>query len=153
MQTLAKVIAEHPFFSELDSRHTALLLGCASNVRFNAGTYLFRDGEEANHFYLVRHGRIALEIAAPQRKPIIVDTIEEGDILGWSWLVPPYHWRFSAKAVETTIAIALDGTCLRTKCEEDHDLGYELLKRFSLVIARRLDHTRMQLLDVYAAQK
>ncbi len=122
-------------------------------MRFAAGAYLFREGEDANHFYLVRRGRVALEVSAPQRKPIVVDTVEEGDILGWSWLVPPYRWRFSARAVDTTIAIALDGTCLRAKCEENHDLGYELLKRFALVMVRRLEHTRLQLLDVYSVQK
>ena len=74
---------------------------------------------------------------------------EAGEILGWSWLVPPYRWHFDARAVELTRAIALDGKCLREKCEEDHDLGYEVMRRFVVIIAQRLEETRLQLLDVY----
>jgi CRP-like cAMP-binding protein len=92
---------------------------------------------------------VALEIVAPQRGPIIVETLGEGDILGWSWLIPPYNWHFDARAVELTRAIALDGKCLRTKCEADHDLGYELLKRFTNIMEQRLEATRLQLLDIY----
>jgi CRP/FNR family transcriptional regulator, cyclic AMP receptor protein len=153
METLERVVAAHPFFADLHTQYTQLLVGCASNLRITSGTYVFREGEEADQFYLIRKGRIALEVAAPQHKPIIVDTLEEGDILGWSWLVPPYRWRLNARAVETTMAIALDGKCLRAKCEENHDLGYELLKRFALVMDRRLEATRFQLLDVYSARK
>lgn len=152
METLERIIAEHRFFADLDRSYTRLLVGCASNVRFDAGTYIFKEGEEANEFYLIRAGRVALEIFAPQRKPIIVETLGEGDILGWSWLLPPYVWKFHARAVETTRAIALDGKCLRAKCEENHDLGYELLKRFAHIIERRLEATRFQLLDVYAVR-
>ena len=152
METLERIISEHSFFSGIDSQYTPLLVECASNVRFDAGAYVLREGEEANHFYLIRRGRIAIEISAPQRKPIVVDTLDEGDILGWSWLVPPYAWRFHARALETTMAIALDGKCLRDKCELNHDLGYELLKRFAFVIDRRLEQTRLQLLDVYSVR-
>lgn len=152
METLERIIAEHRFFAGLESYYTDLLVGCASNVRFEAGAYIFKEGGEANEFYLIRSGRVALEISAPQRKPIIVETLSEGDILGWSWLLPPYHWKFHAHAVEGTRALALDGQCLRTKCEQNHDLGYELLKRFAQIIDRRLEATRFQLLDVYAAR-
>ena len=84
---------------------------------------------------------------------MIIDTVEEGDVLGWSWLIPPYHWHFDARAIDLTRAIALDGKCLRTKCEEDHNLGYELLKRFSHIIEQRLQATRIRLLDVYGNGK
>jgi CRP-like cAMP-binding protein len=150
-QSLEKIVAEHPFFANLEIGHTNLLAGCASNVRFAAGAYILREGQEANEFFLVRGGRVAIEIAAPQRRPIIVDTVGEGEILGWSWLLPPYRWRFDARAVEPTHAIALEGKCLRAKCELNHDLGYEVLKRFSQIMNRRLDATRIQLLDVYGA--
>ncbi len=148
-QTLEKIIAGHPYFADLESDYTSLLVGCASNVRFEPGRYLWREGEEANQFYLIREGRVAIEMVPPHRKAIVVETIGEGEILGWSWLLPPYTWRFHARAVETTRAIALDGKCLRQKCEQNHDLGYELLKRFAQIINHRLDATRMQLLDVY----
>jgi CRP-like cAMP-binding protein len=149
METLEPILAEHPFLKDLDRRHLELIVGCASNVRFDPGQYIFREGEEANQFYVLRHGKVALEIVAPERGPIIVETLGEGEILGWSWLVPPYNWHFDARALELSRAIALDGKCLRTKCEEDHDLGYELLKRFAHIMEQRLQATRLQLLDVY----
>src|SRR5215467_5918800 len=150
VESLEGLIAEHSFLSDLEQRYVQSLTGCAANVRFDAGTYLFREGEPANHFYLVRQGKVAIEISAPPRKPIIVQTLSDGEVLGWSWLVPPYQWRFHARAVEPVRAIALDGKCLRAQCEENHDLGYELLKRFAQVITQRLEATRFQLLDVYA---
>ena len=149
METFQRIVAEHPFFEGLAAEHVQLIVGCASNVRFDAGQFIFRAGEEADQFYLIRHGRVALEIAAPQGPPITIQTIGEGEILGWSWLIPPYHWHFDARAIELTRAIALDGKCLREKCEEDHDLGYELLKRFAHIMDQRLQATRLQLLDVY----
>jgi CRP/FNR family cyclic AMP-dependent transcriptional regulator len=153
VETLERIIEEHPFFAGLDQGFMELVVGCASNVRFAKGAYIFREGDEANTFYLLREGNVALEIYAPQRKPIIVATLGVGEILGWSWLVPPYHWKFHAHAMADTRAIALDGKCLRTKCEQNHDLGYEVLKRFAHIVAMRLEATRFQLLDVYAAQK
>jgi CRP/FNR family transcriptional regulator, cyclic AMP receptor protein len=150
METLERILGEHPFFEDLEPEYLNLLAGCASNVRFQAGAYLFRESEEASHFYLIRQGRVAVEIYAPQRPPIVVQTLEGGDILGWSWLIPPYYWRFDARVVEPARAIALDGKCLRSKCEENHDLGYALLKRFAHIVDQRLQATRMQLLDVYA---
>lgn len=149
MRTLEPFLAEHPFLKGLDPHHLKILVGCASNVRFDAGQFILRESEEANNFYIIRHGKVAVELFAAERGTITIQTIGEGEILGWSWLIPPYHWRFDAKAIELTRAIALDGKCLRTKCEQDHDLGYELLKRFAHVITQRLEATRLQLLDVY----
>jgi CRP/FNR family cyclic AMP-dependent transcriptional regulator len=152
METLERIIAEHPFFTGLEARHIDLLVGCASNVRFRAGDYVFKEGSEANEFYLIREGKVAVEIFAPQRRPIVVETLGEGEILGWSWLLPPYVWKFHAHAMEATRAIALDGKCLRGKCEENHDLGYLILKRFAQIIERRLEAARFQLLDIYAVK-
>jgi CRP/FNR family cyclic AMP-dependent transcriptional regulator len=90
-----------------------------------------------------------LEAFAAQRGPITIETIEAGEVLGWSWLFPPYRWHFSARVVEPTRAIALDGVCLRSKGEADHDLGYELVKRVAQIMMQRLQATRLQLLDVY----
>lgn len=126
-----------------------MLVGCAANVRFEAGQYIFREGEEAKTFYLLRHGRVALEMAVPGRGSLTIQTIREGDVLGWAWLFPPHRWHFDARAVELVRAIAMDGQCLRDKCEQDHSLGYELVKRFAQVIVERLQATRLQLLDVY----
>ncbi len=149
MQTLEPILAAHPFFADLSPGHLQVLVGCASNVRFEAGQYIFKEGEEANSFYLIRHGKVALEIPAAARGTVTLQTIGEDDVLGWSWLFPPYRWHFDAKALELTRTIALDGKCLRDKCEEDHDLGYELVKRFAQIIEQRLQATRLQLLDVY----
>jgi len=149
MRTLEGVLAKHPFFAGLDPRYLALAVGCASNLRFNAGELIFREGEEANHFYLIREGKVSLEVSAPGRGSLTIQTLRGGDILGWSWLIPPYNWRFDARAAETTRAVVLDGKCLRGKCEGDHELGYELLKRVTSVLGQRLDATRFQLLDIY----
>jgi len=151
METLERVISEHPFFRELDASNLQLLTGCASNARFRAGEPLFLEGGEANHFYLLREGRVALEVHTGVAEPIVIQTLTAGDVVGWSWLIPPHRWKFDARAVEDTRAFALDGSCLRRKCEEDHDLGYELLKRFSATMSDRLQATRRQLLDVYHA--
>ena len=151
METLERILAEHPFFKDLSEPYLRLVTGCASNVRFEPEKFIFREGEEANQFYLIRQGRVALQIFAPDRGQITVETLEEGDVLGWSWLIPPYNWHFDARVLELTRAIALDGKCLRRKCEEDHNLGYELLKRFAHIIEQRLSSTRLQVLDMYGA--
>lgn len=153
METLKGIIAEHPFFVDLDDSFTNLLVSCASNVRFKAGAYILREGDAANTFYLIREGKVAVEVLAPQHKPIIVSTLGVGEILGWSWLMPPFRWKFHARAVDDIRAIALDGKCLRTKCEENHDLGYEILKRFGRIMEQRLEATRLQLLDVYGVRR
>jgi len=152
METLEPILAKHPFLKGLKPEHLKILVGCASNVRFNAGQFLFHEGEEANEFYMIREGKVAVQIQGAERGPITVQTIGEGEVLGWSWLIPPYRWRFDGKALELTRAIALDGKCLRTKSEEDHDLGYQLLKRFAGIIVDRLEAARLQLLDVYKAR-
>ena len=95
---------------------------------------------------------MALRIHSERRGPLTILTLGAGDILGWSWLFPPYRWKFSARAIEDTRAFAADGKCLREKAERDHDLGYELLKRFAHVVEERLEATRLQLLNVYQDQ-
>ncbi len=130
-----------------------IIAGCAANERFNAGDYIFREGEPADKFYLLRHGNVALEIHTPGREPIIVETLQAGDILGWSWLVPPFKWRADARAIQLVRAISLDAKCLRGKYEGDHDLGYELFKRFVPVMARRMEASRLQIIDVYGKSR
>ena len=150
METLEHLLIEHPFLKGLDPKYIQLITGCASNIRFDAGQIIIREGEEADQFYIIRQGKVALQIYTPTHGSIIIDTLTDGDVLGWSWLIPPYQWRFDAVAIELTRAIALDGKCLRNKCEADHNLGYELLKRFSSIVDERLESTRLRLLDVYA---
>lgn len=149
METLEPLLAKHPFFKDLSGRFPGILAGCASNVIFEAGDTIFREGGEADKFYLIREGHVAVEVCLPAGDPVILQTLGEGDVLGWSWLVEPYLWAFDARAVERTRALALDGVCLRRKCDENAELGYAMLKRFSIVMARRLQAARMQILDVY----
>ncbi|HEX7683941.1 MAG TPA: cyclic nucleotide-binding domain-containing protein [Trinickia sp.] len=149
MEGLEHILLEHPFFAGLAPAHSRLISGCARNHRFNAGHYLLREGESANEFFLIRHGKVALEIVAPGQAPIVVATLGAGEIVGTSWLIPPYRWTFDVRAVELTRAIGMDARCLRDKCEADHDLGYELMKRFLPIFVKRLEATRLQLLDVY----
>ena len=149
MESLESILAVHPFFKGLEKKYITLVTGCATNVRFDSGKFIFREGEEAHQFYLLRQGKVAVEVYTPNKGHITIETLDEGSILGWSWLIPPYHWHFDARALESTRALALDGKCLRKKCEEDHDFGYEFLKRFAHIMEQRLASTRMQLLDLY----
>ena len=152
MENLGRIIAEHPFCKGLPPDYIDLLISCASNVRFYTDQHLFREGGEANHFYLIREGRVALDVVVPQRPRLTMETVAEGEVLGWSWLVPPYRWHFDARAVGPVRAIAVDGKCLRSKCEKNHDLGYELLKRTVDIVGQRMEATRFLMLDLYAAE-
>ena len=149
MEGLERIVGEHPFFAGLQDAFLSLVHTCAKNVRFEAGQYLFHEGEPADWFYLLRHGRVALQVTAPGRGAVTFQTMTEGEVVGLSWLIPPYRWTYDAKAIELTRAIAMDASCLRQKCETDHDLGYEMMKRFMPVLIRRLQATRLQILDVY----
>ncbi len=151
IQTLEPIIRGHSFFQGFEERHLQLIVGCAKNVRFEQGRVLFREGEEANEFFLLRDGLVSLEVIVPHRGAVTLQTVGPDDVLGWSWLFPPYRWHFQARALHPTRALAFDGKCLRDKCEDDHDLGYELLKRFSRILIERLKATRLQLLDFYGA--
>lgn len=152
MEGLERIVKEHPFFAGVDEAFCKLVCGCAKNVRFEAGQYLFHEGDAAERFYLLRHGRVALQLTAPGRGAVTFQTVGEGEIVGVSWLIPPYRWSYDAKAMELTRAIAIDATCLRQKCEADHDLGYEMMKRFMPILIQRLQATRLQILDVYGTR-
>ena len=149
METLEKYLAELPFLSGLKDEHLKLITGCASNVKFDAGTYFDREGEPADKFYVVRHGLIAVEMFHPTSGHLCIATVGPGEVTGWSWLFPPYVNHFDSRAVELTRAIAFDGECLRKKCDQDHELGYEMFKRFAQIMESRIENTRMQLMDVY----
>jgi CRP-like cAMP-binding protein len=151
MQTenLTEILRQHPFVAGLSEAHMQILIGCAANVRFAEGAPLIHEGEIANKFFLVRTGRVALETDVNARGKIRIQTVGPGDVLGWSWLIYPFRWHFNGLAVAEVRAVALDGECLRKKCEQDRDFGYQMLSRFSHVMERRLEATRMQLLDLY----
>ena len=147
--TLEPLLRDHPFLRGLEPEYLALLAGCAANVRFREGSFMFREGEPAGQCFLIREGKMALEIAAPGRGAIIVQTLGAGDVTGFSWLLEPHRWEFDGRAVEPVRALALDGTCLRGKCADDPRLGFELTQLFARLAIRRLQATRLRLLDVY----
>jgi CRP-like cAMP-binding protein len=146
---ILELLSGHAFFAGLDPAQLSLIAGCGSNEVFSADSFLFREGAPAQAFYLIREGKLALEIAAPGRGALVVQTLGAGDVAGFSWLIEPHRWEFDGRAVERVRAIRMDGTCLRGKCEADPRLGYDLMRRFAALTTTRLQATRLQLLDVY----
>jgi len=151
MEGLDRIIHAHRFFAGLDEEFLHLVVGCAKNVRFEAGQYLFREGGPADQFYLLREGRVALELTAPGRGAVSFLTVGEGEVVGVSWLLPPYRWTYDGRAVGLVRAISLDAKCLRDKCEANHALGYDVMKRVMPIVIQRLHTTQLQILDVYGA--
>ena len=149
MQAIDELIAESPTFAGLCPPQLELIAGCAQNERVEAGKLLLKEGDAADIFFLIRRGIVSLEVHAPGRSPLQIETLGPGEVVGWSWLFPPYRWQMDGRAVEACSLVAFDGACLRGKCEDDHDLGYELMKRFAANVVDRLQATRFQLLDVY----
>jgi CRP/FNR family transcriptional regulator, cyclic AMP receptor protein len=149
MQTIEAGLQELAFFQGLSPEALELIAGCGSNVRFREGELIFRDGDSANAFFVLRHGTVALETFVPARGPVTIETLDAGEVLGWSWLFPPYRWHFDARALSLVRATSFDGSCLRAKCESDPRLGYDLMSRFAQVMIDRLQSTRLRLLDVY----
>ena len=148
-RSLDELLADVPLFAGLGDDRLALLAGCAGNVHFDAGAQLFREGDEADTFYVVRHGDIAIETFVPSRGPVTIETLGAGEAVGWSWLFAPYRWHFDARALSAVRATAFDGACLRGKCEADPAVSYELMGRFAQLMIERLQWTRLRLLDVY----
>lgn len=150
---LGEIVGGHRLFAGLRREFLDLVSGCAKNARFAAGAYLCQEGETADQIYLIRTGSVALEIAQPGHGRMTFLTAGPDDVVGLSWLVPPYRWTFDARAVGEVRAIAVDAQCLRGKCETDSALGYEVMKRFMPVIVERLHETRLQLLNLYGTKK
>jgi len=140
-------VAAHPFLVGISEHHIRLLADCAMRSHFEAGHVIFREGESANRFYLIEHGKVALE-SSTLGEPVRIEEIGDGDLLGWSWLFPPYAWHFTARTLRHTTAIFFYGTVLREYSEKDHSLGFELFKRMSVVMLRRLQAARQKLLSV-----
>ena len=153
MQSIADLTAATPAFDGLAARHLELIAGCGAMTHFAADEPLFRAGEPAERFYVIRHGAVALELTVPEHEPVVIETLHDGELVGWSWLFEPHRWMFDAHAREATSAIGFDGACLRGKCEADHELGYQLMRCFAAVLTDRLQATRLQLLDVYGGRR
>jgi CRP-like cAMP-binding protein len=151
MTSIQELLAgcECPVFDGLAPDAMALVAGCGRLAEFGAGEVILAEGLPAEAVYVVRTGRVALEISSPQRGPLLIQTLGPGEVLGLSWLLPPYRWMFDGRAVEATSAVAIDAACLRAKCDGDPALGYEIYKRFTGLLRDRLQATRLQLLDLY----
>src|SRR5881392_33351 len=149
IEPLSTRVALHPFLAGMNHAELALLTDCAMATRFQKGQTILREGEFANRFYLIETGKVILESGADFGEPVVIETIGPGDLLGWSWMFPPYIWQFTARAVDSTTAIFFYGTILREYCEKDHSLGYELFKRMSVVMMKRLQAARRQMLSVH----
>ena len=149
MEAIETLLVEVPVFHGLPPDDLALIAGCAKNVHFAQGAVLFREGDPADTFYFVRSGSVALEMFVPARGSLLIETIDEGEVIGWSWLFAPYRWHFDARTLTPVRATGFDGACLRGKCDADPTLGYALMSRFAHLLIERLQATRFRLLDVY----
>ncbi|MFV8782643.1 cyclic nucleotide-binding domain-containing protein [Microbulbifer sp. SA54] len=153
MKSMAQLLHEHPFFTGMDAEYLDFIAGCGENHIYNAGDYIARENAPADHFFLIRDGKVAVECYVPNYGSLCVQTLHSGDIFGWSWLFPPHLWTFDAHALDEVHAIRLDGKCLREKCETDPKFGFELMKRFAQIVTERLRATRIQLMDVYSHRR
>ena len=148
-ESFESVLAETSIFGDLSVEHIAAIAGCAENVTYPAKARIYREGDHADQFLIIREGHVAIDMESVHRGVLTVHTAGPGEVLGWSWLFPPYQWHYNARAVEDTQAIALDADCLRAKKNQDPALGYALMKGFSAIMLSRLEATRMQLMDIY----
>lgn len=148
MKSLVTTIAEHPFFSDLPAEHFPLLAACARLQTFRAQEPIFRMDYDAGHFYLLLDGKVALETPyVPGEGVLEILTLGAGEVLGWSWLYPPYQWHFSARASEDTTAVVFDAEKLRELAETNTAIGYRLALRIGGLVLQRLQSTRGRLLD------
>ncbi len=147
-KSLMAKMAEHPFLKGMKPEHLQALADCAMEIEFKPGEWIFREGDLANRFYLIERGLVTVEAGTQGRSLIHLQTIGPGDVLGWSWLFPPYYWHFGARATSHVKAIFLYATRLREQCERDRDLGYELMNRTSGVVIKRLQATRRYLVEL-----
>lgn len=152
-ESIRELVEAHPFFDGLDPSLVHTVAECGRNRAFPAESYLCREGQPADVFYILRRGRVALEVSLPDRGSVIIDSAGVGDVVGASWLFPPYRWQFDARAVEPVGAVELDAACLRGKCDADPVLGYDLMKRFAAVVVRRMASARLRLLDLYGGNR
>jgi CRP/FNR family cyclic AMP-dependent transcriptional regulator len=142
-------LAQHPFFVGLTEPQLDLLASHASATRYNAQQRVFKYDTDADKFYILRDGKVGVEIPAIAGEPLRLQTLGSGGVLGWSWLIPPYRWLFDARALVASDIIVMDGAQLRQECERDPVLGYQLLKRFAVLMAERLNASRLTAIRQY----
>ena len=123
----------------------------ATERRFGTGEWIVRDGEPATAFFLVFHGKVALEVATAEKPHLTIQTVGPGEVLGWSWLVPPYLWRLDARALKPTQTLTIDAVAFRKSLGAHPTQGYQFLERLLPIVAQRLENTQIQLLDIHGA--
>jgi len=138
------ILPAQPFLRGLTPEQLNLLAEDSMPAEFQPGERILSEGAPANRFYLILEGRVELESSVLDGEPVAVQTLGAGDLLGWSWLFPPFCWHFDARAVLPTKAILFYAKHVRELCEQDHDLGYELMKRVSIILIQRLQSSRNQ---------
>lgn len=151
-QALADVFAGHPFFRDLKEPFIHTLAECAQETEIPPETLVFHAGDPATAFLLILHGHITLEAYTPHRHAISIQTLGPGEVVGWSWLLPPYRWQFDVRTEEPSRVISFDGQCLRRLFDENHELGYQMLTRFLPVMTQHLRAMQMQLLEIYETE-
>jgi CRP-like cAMP-binding protein len=147
--SISQLLAGESFFQDMSQAQLDFIAGCASNVHFKEGEFVVLRGKPTTHFFLIRSGHAALEVDAGT-KTIVIQTVSDGNVIGWSWVEPPYKWRYDVRVLEDISAIAFDAQCVRDKCEADPVFGYEMYKRFIRIVINRLMATRVQLTDMYS---
>lgn len=144
-QLLKEILGEHPFLQGIKPDYVDFLAECATTKHFEAGDYMLYERQKADQFFLIHEGKVVLGASNPGRSFTTIQTLTDGDILGWSWIAPPYRWHFNARVAQPTLAVVMEGEDLRQKCEADHEFGYELLQRLMPIIWERLRLTRRRL--------
>jgi CRP/FNR family transcriptional regulator, cyclic AMP receptor protein len=147
--SLATELAAHPFFADFPDAVLAAIAPLVTRLDTDAGQVLGREGDPAGAFYALTAGQVALQVYSPRQQAAVLETLRAGEVVGWSWLVPPYRWHFDAVAVGPLSALVVDGARLRAEMDADPVLGYALTARFIPVIVDRLQSTRLRLLDLY----
>lgn len=142
-QTLTIYLAQHPMFRDLTPEQIAQIASYAKLEDYPSQAFVFAQGKQADRFYIVKTGRVTVEIPSLDGEPFPIQTLSDGSMLGWSWLLPPYRWNFDARATQPSTLIVFDGEKLRAACDADPALGYQLTKRVAVLMAERLNAARL----------
>lgn len=145
----AEDLAGQAFLRGMADGHLAVLSRLCWVTPVREGHRFFSEGDTARKFWLIGSGHVALDLHAPGGRQLVVETLGQGDLLGLSWLIPPYQWQFGATAVQGTMTFEFDAAAVRAACESDAGLGHELLRRAMSAALSRLQATRIRLLDLY----
>ncbi len=152
MKSIKDILSNLSFFEGLSEDMLEYIAGCGSNMHFAPNEFIGKENDDADYLYIIRKGKVAVQINHPVKGPLTIATLQDGDIAGFSWIIPPYRLQFNLLALDHSSIVALDGKCMRGKCDEDHHLGYLLMKQSSAIMMKRLHDARIQLLDVYSAR-